>query len=130
MLMIKYRVSYENPGVTYNNMIVDKLVSDFVENSEGPTEFIDTMISKLKAEDPNFDPVVYKANIINSTNIGEVSVNNRMEAQILDKAVETILNQNEGNIPRRVSRHKETHFTIFKRAKTSKCIKSSANVYR
>lgn len=114
-------MSYQDSEVTYNDVIVDRLVSKFFDNSEGPQEHIETMISQLKAQDPNMDIITYKDNIINHTNVGEVSINNRLEAKILDKAVDTILRQTEHQSCKTIAQRKGNYFTTFKRAKSSKC---------
>ena len=63
-------------------MLVDKLIGDFVDTQE--TDWNDKIVKN------------FRESILNSVNVGEVSSKNRLEAKILKKAVEEILEKPEG----------------------------------
>ena len=78
------RVNYENPELTYNSLVVDQLVSSLAENPENfEKSHIDSMLDNLKNLDYKSRPLAFKENLISNTNLGEVSISNRLEAQIL-----------------------------------------------
>lgn len=96
MVIFYHRVDYQNPENTYNKLIVEKLVSDLLDDPQySQSEFIDTMLQKAKATDPNSKQNIFKSNIFSNTTIGEVTLSHRLEAKILKKAVDLILNNHE-----------------------------------